>query len=670
MKTTSTKRAFLLSVCSILLCLVMLVGTTFAWFTDTASTAVNTIQSGKLDVALEMLVNGEWVSAEGKTLEFIKAQGNDPILWEPGCEYKLPDLRIVNNGNLALKYKLTVNSVVGDSKLLEAIDFTVKIGDAAPVALAGWDGVLLPRSDAELVTDLDVGETKPITISGHMKEEAGNEYQNKTLTGLGITVVATQYTYEFDSFNNTYDETATYPVRADATVAEGTETVIKDKPIDHTVMLVAPNGSLDGTVKKLTLVVNESATPASITVDTMQNSLSLDVTLKDQDNKTVTASGDHLFTVELDIGKNRSNVQLYHGDALMTNDGATLTDVADHYVYDEATGYVTMKVTHFSPFTAVYTKGNWSDSTSDGYGTPIDEDKKVVTISSAEELALLAKEVNSGKSYTGYTVKLVADIDLQENQWTPIGKSGNTFQGIFDGDGHTISNLLINKSWMSDVGLFGVTANGEVKNFTLHNANVTGYLDVGAVAGTPYTSKYSNIKLTGDVTIDGFAYVGGMFGKNAYANLTDLTIDVNSGSYVYANSQNYRTYVGGLVGFMGEGNQVVKNVTSNIDVTGTTCDVGGITGIAHYGNTFINCHSSGNVTLTAAQDVGDELEIGGIAGVWLNTAGQTVTLTGCTFTGKLSSTNVKTGNVTEFPYSGLVGFKYNRTSDAGTLTIN
>ena len=212
MKTTSTKRAFLLSVCSILLCLVMLVGTTFAWFTDTASTAVNTIQSGKLDVALEMLVNGEWVSAEGKTLEFIKAQGNDPILWEPGCEYKLPDLRIVNNGNLALKYKLTVNSVVGDSKLLEAIDFTVKIGNATPVALAGWDGVLLPRSDAELVTDLDVGETKPITISGHMKEEAGNEYQNKTLTGLGITVVATQYTYEFDSFNNTYDENAAYPV--------------------------------------------------------------------------------------------------------------------------------------------------------------------------------------------------------------------------------------------------------------------------------------------------------------------------------------------------------------------------------------------------------------------------------------------------------------------------
>lgn len=190
------------------------------------------------------------------------------------------------------------------------------------------------------------------------------------------------------------------------------------------------------------------------------------------------------------------------------------------------------------------------------------------------------------------------------------------------------------------------------------------------MAGTPYTSKYSNITLTGDVRVDGFAYVGGMFGKNAYANLTDLTIDVDAGSYVNAKSDNYRTYVGGLVGFMGEGNQVVKNVTSNIDVTGSTCDVGGITGIAHYGNSFINCTSSGNVTLTSAQDVGDELEVGGIAGVWLNQAGQTVTLTGCSYTGTLSSYNVKTGFVTEFCYNGLVGNKYNSTSTDGTLTIN
>ena len=207
MKTTSTKRAFLLSVCSILLCLVMLVGTTFAWFTDTASTAVNTIQSGKLDVALEMLVNGEWVSAEGKTLEFIKAQGNDPILWEPGCEYKLPDLRIVNKGNLALKYKVVVSGVTGDEKLNEVIDWNYKVAGLTDAAnkegtlnkeTTGFLGTLLPEEDNVL------------TLSGHMQEAAGNEYQNLTITGITVAVYATQYTYEYDSNDNQYDKDADF----------------------------------------------------------------------------------------------------------------------------------------------------------------------------------------------------------------------------------------------------------------------------------------------------------------------------------------------------------------------------------------------------------------------------------------------------------------------------
>ena len=241
------------------------------------------------------------------------------------------------------------------------------------------------------------------------------------------------------------------------------------------------------------------------------------------------------------------------------------------------------------------------------------------------------------RSKANETVKLTADIDLENKEWTPIGKSGSTFQGTFDGQGHTISNLKTGSSQQSDVGLFGVTANGEVKNFTLQNANVTGYLDVGAIAGTPYTSKYTDITLRGKITVNGYAYVGGAFGKNAYADLTNITINVESGSYVKADSENYRTYVGGLVGFMGEGSHVVKDVTSNIDVIGSTCDVGGITGIAHYGNTFENCSSSGNVTLVNAQDEGDHLEIGGIAGVWHDKTNYKVTFKKCDFTGQLST---------------------------------
>ena len=295
-----------------------------------------------------------------------------------------------------------------------------------------------------------------------------------------------------------------------------------------------------------------------------------------------------------------------------------------------------------------------------------------VTISTLEELKAFRDAVNNGNSCKGQTVELSADIDLKGEEWTPIGKSGSTFQGVFNGNGHTVSNLVINQPGMSDVGFFGVTTNGEIKNLTIHNADVKGRLDVGAVAGTPYTSKYTNIKLTGDVKVEGYAYVGGMFGKNAYANLTGLTIDANSGSYVKAESGIYRSYVGGVIGFMGEGNQTVQDVTSNLNVIGSTCDVGGIAGIAHYGNKFINVTCTAeNITLKNAQDAGDEQEIGGIAGVWNNSDSKTVLMINCSaenttlksaLLGEDKSEEVKGNTVTGKSYSG-------ETATSGTLLV-
>ena len=666
MEQTKTKKALIMSVLSMVLCIAMLIGMTFAWFTDTASTGVNRIESGRLDVALEMKDNNNsWVNAEGKTLQFkvngkIPAEGTQ-ILWEPGCTYELPELRVVNKGNLALKYKIQITGINGDAELNKVIDWTI--------------------NDIDLEGDhtLTAGDTSvDLTIKGHMQESAGNHYQGMSIDGIAITVVATQLASEFDSNGNDYDKDAAYPIHAVGTVIVGTDNKVDAEAIiasvekigDTTVPVakaeVPQNALVEAAAKgKLELIVTKSTKPGNITVKTSQSSDTLEVKMKGLDG-----NNNKPLTVSLYVGKGLTGFTLYHHDTEMTKKANVAEVTGDQeYYYDSATGIVIFKTATFSPFTCVYNKKAWTDDASGEYDTSVDNDKKVVTIASAEELALLAKQVNNGTSYRGYTVKLTKNIDLAENEWVPIGKSGNVFQGVFDGQGHTISNLYINKKYGSDKGLFGFTTNGEIKNFTLHNADVTGYLDVGAVAGTPYTSKYTNIKLTGDVKVNGYAYVGGMFGKNAYANLTDLTINVKNGSYVKADSKNYRTYVGGLVGFMGEGNQVVKNVTSNIDVTGTTCDVGGITGIAHYGNSFINCKSSGDVTLTSAQDSGGELEIGGIAGVWLNTAGETVTLENCTYTGKLSSNNKTTGAVTEFPNKGLVGKKYSPDSDAGTLII-
>ena len=204
MKKNTTKRSLLASVLALVMCVTMLVGTTFAWFTDSASTAVNKIESGTLHVDI---VDKDGNSLDGKTLSFKNVNGDTNILWEPGATFNLDSFRIVNTGKLALKYKVIINGVNGNAKLLEAIDFFVKIGDAEKVALADWEGILLP--DGEAATDtMDAGTTSAITISGTMKKEAGNEYQGLSIDGIGITVVATQYTYENDSNGNTYDQNA------------------------------------------------------------------------------------------------------------------------------------------------------------------------------------------------------------------------------------------------------------------------------------------------------------------------------------------------------------------------------------------------------------------------------------------------------------------------------
>lgn len=195
-KQKTTKKALLTSVLSLVLCMTMLIGTTFAWFTDTATTGVNTIQSGTLDVTLMASYDKgtSWVSAENETLNFIAADGNTNILWEPGCTYELPMLKVVNKGSLALKYQIVVNGIDGDAELLEVIDWTV-------------NGTALDEMTGKLAKG---AESETLTIAGHMQETAGNKYQDKTISGVSVAVYATQDTVEFDSFDNQYDKNAFY----------------------------------------------------------------------------------------------------------------------------------------------------------------------------------------------------------------------------------------------------------------------------------------------------------------------------------------------------------------------------------------------------------------------------------------------------------------------------
>ena len=200
----ATKRALLTSVMALVMCVVMLVGTTFAWFTDTASTAVNKIVAGNLDVDI---VDENNNSLDGESLSFVKAgaatDAEAAILWEPGATFFTQGFKIVNKGNLALKYKVVVSGTTGDAKLLKAITFDVvteKTKEAAE-ALAK-EGNLLKQNDSA------PADNGVYYLRGHMKEDAGNEYKNLTLDGISITVYATQYTYEKDSFDELYDANA------------------------------------------------------------------------------------------------------------------------------------------------------------------------------------------------------------------------------------------------------------------------------------------------------------------------------------------------------------------------------------------------------------------------------------------------------------------------------
>ena len=562
----STKRALLGSVMAMLLCLAMLVGATFAWFTDTASTGVNKIQAGNLDVVLEMQnADGKWVSAEGKTLDFVKAAGaeNEAILWEPGCTYELPALQIRNNGNLALKYKVAITGINGSAKLNKVIDWT--IGDVAMVA----------------EQHLAAGESNAFTIKGHMKESAGNEYMNESIDGIAITVVATQDTVESDSFDKDYDAGAEYPVVAVANVNTNGDTVLKDKEEDHTIQVTVPAGALDEGVQSLKLEVVKSATPAGVKVASTESSQSYEVTMKDQSGNVVSTNGT-LMTVEMNVGKNRTALKLYHDGEKMTKDIGTLMDAADHYVYDAATGYVTMKVSHFSPFTAVFARDYWTDHAANGYATPVDTANKVVTVASAEELALFAKEVtDDGKNYSGYTLNLANDVDLGEYLWKPINGYKRLSGIVVNGNGHTIRNMKVRgctNSSLYGAGFIGdINGAVTVKDIAFDGADVffVNYAKPqfagnvgGIVLGYTYgTTLFENVSVTNS-SIWGFGKIGILLGMGA-----DPGVKVTFKDCVSKNNTIHAAYdMGGLAGMIQRGNGVDNASVENCTVENITVD--------------------------------------------------------------------------------------------------
>lgn len=238
-----TKRALFTSALVLLLCLSMLVGTTFAWFTDNVSTGRNTIQSGNLDVVLEYKTNWSdaWVPVTENTKLF-----KEGTLYEPGYT-EVVFLRVSNAGSLALKYNLNV-SIIGETTSTNVAGETFSLKDYLEIGYyvqdeyasgANYADLLMPgmfgtreaalasvkttklsadtgiiRADAPVLVGEQTSQVIALVLT--MPTTVGNEANHKTgvaapTIDLGINLVATQFTHEGDSFNNKYDEDATYP---------------------------------------------------------------------------------------------------------------------------------------------------------------------------------------------------------------------------------------------------------------------------------------------------------------------------------------------------------------------------------------------------------------------------------------------------------------------------
>jgi predicted ribosomally synthesized peptide with SipW-like signal peptide len=605
----TTKHALMSSVVALLLCCAMLIGTTFAWFTDTASTAVNKIQAGTLDVALEMYDGANWVSAEGKILQFkvngaIPASGTQ-ILWEPGCTYELPALRVVNKGNLALKYKVIITGINGDATLNDVIDWTI--------------GTVALGTEQHLA----VGANNEFTIKGHMQETAGNEYQGLSIDGIGITVVATQDTVESDSVNNQYDKDALYPVLApvlnytDSIGFANTPDTEKKIENDKAVSKIPASTAIYENASDTTPIVLESDGELHRvlkTTDSSADSVTYDIGYYYVSGSAVTEVHKFGNVVEniIQLSTGLKEVKVTHNGTAMTE---ATTKADGTYSYDAATGKLYIYSSTYSSYTISYKSEH--EVAVDGQGMSV---------------AAFRDSVNAGNSYAGKTVVLLRNLDLSGSEWTPIGqKNGNKFSGVFDGknfkvEGMKISNTneIQNRNTFDGyAAFFGAINGGTVKNLSVYGS-VNSKNAAGVVARVDGNSSVINCHNYATVTAPSNGKAGGVI---CLTNKAAISVQncTNSGTVSGGNS--------GTAGIVGYANEVVKiSDCSNFGNIGDeSCRYsGGIVGYATGDNATGSITKCSNSGIIAAKE-----QCGGIVGII--TGSQNVT--NCTNTQSVKGTD-------------------------------
>ena len=295
-KVGGTKRALLTSVLALVLSLAMLAGSTFAWFTDTASTGVNRIVSGNLDVGLEYWGVGEdgqktWLTAENSEDLF-----DENALWEPGYT-QIVYLKVKNNGNLALTYAMQITpvheqlgiNVDGEEfKLSDYIQFgwavitvgeddTFQFADRDAARAAVGEGAQLGKTlHRQAAEPMEAGAEELVALVAWMPEDVGNEANYNTVQPtieLSLKILATQAGVESDSFDETYDEDAATDEGLDSkpeynysyTEEEGVTLITDENGKVVKAVVSGVNGKVpDGLFANLKQSVDENGNPIAV----------------------------------------------------------------------------------------------------------------------------------------------------------------------------------------------------------------------------------------------------------------------------------------------------------------------------------------------------------------------------------------------------------------------
>ena len=364
MNKKTAKKSLFMSAISLLLCISMLVGTTFAWFTDSVTSGRNTIQSGNLDVTLDYWDGDSFEPVDGDVKLF-----DDAALWEPGYT-EVAYLKVGNDGSLALKYQLNVNVYSEDPgtnkageefklsdylvfKVVEIDEVTVGTYDRAAAMAAAGSELGLKSYNGEYKSLEKNGDADYVALVIYMPTTVGNEANHNgdaPSIQLGVELVATQFASESDSFDKNYDEFATYEDFADPDItATQTKTLVEGASKLSFALSYGGTDIVDVTVPADAIA--DPSQPVTVTINAIDPASTIEV------GENTKAYAYDISVTNLKEGLTEDQlvtVVAYAPNALAVMDAYHNGELIEGAVYDEVTGTVTFKTGSFSPYAFSY----------------------------------------------------------------------------------------------------------------------------------------------------------------------------------------------------------------------------------------------------------------------------------------------------------------------------